>query len=279
MIERLLVCSDLDRTLLPNGLQEESPEARPRLRRLAQRPEITLAYVSGRNITLLEEAIEEYDLPHPDFAVADVGTSIYRWQGGDWRPWENWRQKIGHDWRHHRSRDLRPRFEDMEELALQGEEHQNDYKLSYFAVPDLVDSGVLLEVRHRLRELAIDYELIWSVDETTHTGMLDILPASATKLGAVRFLMQELDLGNRHTVFAGDSGNDLTVLTSDIPGILVANAIDEVREHAIRESEARNLASALYCARGDFMGMNGNYSAGLLEGLVHFHPELQDWIT
>ncbi|BAZ95202.1 hypothetical protein TspCOW1_29510 [Thiohalobacter sp. COW1] len=278
MSERLLLCSDLDRTLLPNGNQPESPEARPRLRRLAQHPELILAYVSGRNIDLIEAAIEQYHLPHPAYALADVGTSIYRWQGGDWRLWESWRQKIGHDWRHYRNHDLRPRLDDIEELALQEETNQHDYKLSYYAMPDLVDSGVLLELRRRLRELHIDFEIVWSVDETSNTGLLDILPASATKLGAVRFLMRELDLGRHHTVFAGDSGNDLNVLTSDIPGVLVANATDAVREQALREAGARNQAAGLYCAAGDFMGMNGNYSAGVLEGLVHFHPETRGWL-
>ncbi|MAT65789.1 MAG: haloacid dehalogenase [Gammaproteobacteria bacterium] len=278
MSERLLLCSDLDRTLLPNGNQPESPEARPRLRRLAQRPELVLAYVSGRNIDLIEAAIEQYHLPHPDYALADVGTSIYRWKGGDWRLWESWRQKIGHDWRHYRNHDLRPLLDDIEELALQEETNQHDYKLSYYAMPDLVDSGVLLELRRRLRELHIDFEVVWSVDETSGTGLLDILPASATKLGAVRFLMRELDLGRHHTVFAGDSGNDLDVLASDIPGVLVANATDEVRQQSLREAEARNRAADLYCARGGFMDMNGNYSAGVLEGLVHFHPEVRSWI-
>lgn len=278
MSERLLLCSDLDRTLLPNGHQPESPEARPRLRRLAQHPELILAYVSGRNIDLIEAAIEQYHLPHPAYALADVGTSIYRWQGGDWRLWESWRQKIGHDWRHYRNHDLRPLLDDIEELALQEETNQHDYKLSYYAMPDLVDSGVLLELRRRLRELHIDFELVWSVDETSNTGLLDILPASATKLGAVRFLMRELDLGRHHTVFAGDSGNDLDVLASDIPGVLVANATDEVRQQALREAEARNRAADLYCAHGGFLGMNGNYSAGVLEGLAHFHPEARGWM-
>ncbi|HEX23221.1 MAG TPA: haloacid dehalogenase, partial [Chromatiales bacterium] len=27
----------------------------------------------------------------------------------------------------------------------------------------------------------------------------------------------------------------------------------------------------------DFLGMNGNYAAGVLEGLVHFHPETPHW--
>jgi len=278
MSERLLLCSDLDRTLLPNGNQPESPEARPHLRRLVQCPDLILAYVSGRNIDLIEAAIEQYQLPHPHYALADVGTSIYRWQGGDWRLWESWRQKIGHDWKRYRNHDLRPLLDDIEELALQEETNQHDYKLSYYAVPDLVDSGVLLELRRRLRELRIDFEVVWSVDETSNTGLLDILPASATKLGAVRFLMQELNLGRHHTVFAGDSGNDLDVLTSDIPGVLVANATDAVRDQALREAEARNRAADLYCARGGFLDMNGNYSAGVLEGLVHFHPETRGWM-
>lgn len=278
MSERLLLCSDLDRTLLPNGNQPESPGARPRLRRLAQRPELVLAYVSGRNIDLIEAAIEQYHLPHPAYALADVGTSIYRWRGGGWRLWDSWRQKIGHDWKRYRNHDLRPLLDDIEELALQEETNQHDYKLSYYAVPDLVDSGVLLELRRRLRELRIDFEVVWSVDETSNTGLLDILPASATKLGAVHFLMRELGLGRHHTVFAGDSGNDLDVLASDIPGVLVANATDAVREQALREAEARNRAADLYCAHGGFLDMNGNYSAGVLEGLVHFHPEIRSWI-
>lgn len=278
MSERLLLCSDLDRTLLPNGNQPESPEARPHLRRLVQCPDLILAYVSGRNIDLIEAAIEQYELPHPHYALADVGTSIYRWQGGNWRLWESWRQKIGHDWKRYRNHDLRPVLDDIEELALQEETNQHDYKLSYYAVPDLVDSGVLLELRRRLRELHIDFEIVWSVDETSNTGLLDILPASATKLGAVRFLMRELGLGRHHTVFAGDSGNDLDVLTSDIPGVLVANATAEVRDRALREAEANNRSIDLYCARGGFLDMNGNYSAGVLEGLVHFHPETRGWI-
>jgi hypothetical protein len=27
-------------------------------------------------------------------------------------------------------------------------------------------------------------------------------------------------------------------------------------------------------ARGDFLGMNGNYSAGILEGIAHFHTDV-----
>ena len=57
---KILLLSDLDRSILPNGYNEESPRARPVLRRLAERPEITLIYVTGRNKVLILNAIKEF---------------------------------------------------------------------------------------------------------------------------------------------------------------------------------------------------------------------------
>ena len=31
--------------------------------------------------------------------------------------------------------------------------------------------------------------------------------------------------------------------------------------------------AAFYLAQGGFLGMNGNYSAGILEGVAHYHPD------
>ena len=42
MPKRILICTDLDRTLLPNGKQPESPGARAAFTRLVSRPEVTL---------------------------------------------------------------------------------------------------------------------------------------------------------------------------------------------------------------------------------------------
>jgi hypothetical protein len=46
-LQKILMCSDLDRTLIPNGYQEESAHARPAFRMLAKNANISLAYVSG----------------------------------------------------------------------------------------------------------------------------------------------------------------------------------------------------------------------------------------
>lgn len=276
MSERLLLCSDLDRTLLPNGLQPESPQARPLLRRLAAHPGMTLAYVSGRHLALIEQAIAEYDLPRPQFAVGDVGTSIYRAVGGEWRLWTQWSQHIAADWPGHSADDLARLFADIESIALQEPEKQGRFKLSYYAAPALDHAALLADMQRRLQARGLRAGLVWSVDETTATGLLDVLPASATKLGAVRFLMAELGVDETHTLFAGDSGNDLPVLTSGIPAVLVANAIPEVRGEAEWAAQEAGHADRLYVARGGFLGMNGNYAAGVLEGLAHFHPQWAD---
>jgi len=83
-VKRFLLCTDLDRTLIPNGAEPESPSARERFRQLAGHEEITLAYVSGRHKALIEQAIAEFDLPLPDFAIADVGTTIYQIGTSGW---------------------------------------------------------------------------------------------------------------------------------------------------------------------------------------------------
>lgn len=97
MRRQFFICSDPDRTLLPNGPQEESPGARDLLHVPARRPEITLVYVSGRNLHLLQKAIEDYKLPEPDYAVGDAGTTIYRAEGGTWRPLKEWENDIAPD--------------------------------------------------------------------------------------------------------------------------------------------------------------------------------------
>jgi HAD superfamily hydrolase (TIGR01484 family) len=274
----VLLCSDLDRTLLPNGPQAESPHARERLRALAERPEVTLAYVSGRHRQLVLDAIDEYGIPVPDYAIGDVGTTIYQVRDGDWQPWAEWEQEIAPDWGGHRHDQLAALFDDLDDLEPQEPEKQNTFKLSYYAPGDMAPSRLIGEMSLRLQHEAVRASLIWSVDETKDLGLLDVLPRSATKYHAIRFLMQRKGFAEAATVFAGDSGNDLPVLTSGLQSVLVRNARDEVREQALREVRAKGATECLYCAKGGFLGMNGNYAAGVLEGLAHFIPAAAGWL-
>ncbi len=278
MPEQVLICTDLDRTLLPNGPQPESPQARPRLHALAERAEVRLAFVTGRHRALVEAAIAEYDLPRPDYVIGDVGTSIYDIEGANWTLWQDWNEVLAAAWGGIDGRSLTELFADMPELTAQEPEKQGRFKSSYYAPASIDAEHLQRRMMRRLSGEKLASHIIWSIDDREHIGLVDILPENASKLHALRFLMQHSGHRLDTTLFAGDSGNDLAVLSSEIHSVLVANASDAVREQAVSLSRAAGTSHALYAARGGFRGMNGNYSAGILEGLVHFVPETDTWI-
>ncbi|MCB1754012.1 MAG: HAD-IIB family hydrolase [Gammaproteobacteria bacterium] len=272
-----LLCTDLDRTLLPNGAQPESPAARAGFARLAARPQVTLAYVSGRDRELVKQAVADYRLPLPDFVIGDVGSSIYDLRDGQWTLWPDWQKEIAPDWRSLEQADLKAMLDDLDGLRLQENSKQNTFKLSYYVASDADRKLLGGQIAQRLEARDIAANLIWSIDETSDTGLLDLLPKRANKLHAIEFLREKLGISLSNTLFAGDSGNDLEVLSSPLPAVLVANATDVVRQQAIDEATVQNNRHALYLAHGDRYGMNGNYSAGILEGFAHYHPDFTDW--
>jgi HAD superfamily hydrolase (TIGR01484 family) len=211
--------------------------------------------------------------------IGDVGTSIYSIENNNWLLWNSWHQEIGVSWHGLTHDSLANLFAELESLQLQEPEKQNIYKLSYYVDPAIDVKKLLTEMQQRLDKKEIAASLIWSIDETTNTGLLDILPAAATKRHAVEFLMAEKGFGLDNTLYAGDSGNDLPVLTSPIHSVLVANATNEVREQALQMATAQGTQDALYLAHGTLLGMNGNYSAGILEGCVYYIPATQAWIN
>jgi hydroxymethylpyrimidine pyrophosphatase-like HAD family hydrolase len=121
--------------------------------------------------------------------------------------------------------------------------------------------------------------LVWSVDDIADIGLLDVLPAGASKRHAIEALMREQGFDLQHTVFCGDSGNDMEVLISPIPTVLVANSRAEVKRLARELSTEAATEEYLYVAKGGLLGMNGNYSAGMLEGIAHYHPHITDWLS
>ena len=276
--DRILLCCDLDRTVLPNGHDPEDALARPLFSRVAALPGLTLVYVSGRDRRLLQQAIIEYAIPVPDYAIGDVGTTLYRIEAGRWREEGSWSDHIGADWQGKTTESLSVCLKDLSQLRLQEPEKQNRHKLSYYATADGDVRPLLERVRERLQRQGIAANLIWSIDEVHRLGLLDILPARASKRHAIEFFMEGHGFAPDNTVFAGDSGNDLPVLASGIPSVLVRNAQADVREEALALAREQGTGVALYLARGDFLGLNGHYAAGIIEGLVHYQPQLGPWI-
>lgn len=272
-MQPLLLCTDLDRTLIPNGPQPESPLAGERFKRLAGREEVTLVYVSGRHRALIERAIAEFDLPQPDFAIADVGSTIYRISPAGWRQWEQWDGQIAPDWRGLTHDELHGLLSGFPALTLQEQEKQNRHKLSFYVPLETDAQPLIAAMDAKLKQAGIKANLIWSIDEPAGVGLLDVLPLGANKLHAIRFLMRQQGFSHEDTVFSGDSGNDLDVLLSDIQAVLVANADAEVKSLAAKAHK-----NTFYLAQGGYLGMNGNYSAGILEGVAHYRPDVAAWL-
>jgi HAD superfamily hydrolase (TIGR01484 family) len=269
-----LLCTDLDRTLLPNGTQPESEHARQLFSWLIGDSKIHLAYVTGRDPKRVRQAIASYRIPQPHFVVSDVGTRIYHLQAGEWQDNLDWQRVIAPSWQGKNQREVAQLLTGMKELRRQEPSRQSTLKLSFY-VPLYVNREQLGEqILAVLRTAGIGATLVWSDDEPTGVGLLDILPERASKLGAVEFLREQLEIPLRNTLFCGDGTSDLQLLISPVPAVLVANAVDAVKAGAAQAATRLGQRDALYLAHGGFLGMNGNYAAGILEGIAHFFPDL-----
>lgn len=280
MTDRILVCTDLDRTLIANGQEPESAGSRVRFDSLVARPEVMLAYVSGRHRQLINLAMRTYWLPRPDFVIANVGTTIY--QVGSRKRWQrlpDWEAGISVDWGGQSRKELMETLRGLPDLRPQERARQKRFKLSYYLPLEFDREGMTHEIQRRLESLGVKARLIWSIDDPAGVGLLDILPARASKLHAVEYLMQATGFDLSNTVFCGDSGNDLEVLTSPIPSVLVANANAEFKAEVRELAKLNGHGADLYLAHGGLFEMNGNYSAGILEGIAHYHPHTLEWMT
>lgn len=261
MSRRLLLCTDMDRTVIPNGSQPEQPGARDRLRSLCAQAGVELVYVTGRDIGLVHQAIAEFDLPQPVYAIADVGTQIH---AIDSRACHDvsaaWQAVLGSEWGGLDRASMIRRIDPDNQWRLQEESRQSRFKVSFYTP---ADEKLGETVQHQMDAAGWPAQAIWSVDEESGTGLLDVLPRSADKCRAIRFLQQHLQYAVEEIVFAGDSGNDLQVLISEVPAVLVGNASEAIRAEAVRRARQAGQAHTLYCA-------NACYADGVIEGVEHY---------
>jgi len=275
----LLICTDLDRTLIPNGIQAESSLSRRLFSFLSKNDFIRLAYVTGRDIKLVNKAINSYQLPIPDYIISDVGASLYQSIDNQnpkqlqWQYMIEWENSYKQDWGGHKSSDLSVFFSDISELRKQEITKQKDYKLSYYLPLYVKHQLIIDKMKQRLSEENIKAEFIWSIDAPNSIGLLDVMPEHATKKNAIEYLMKFVGFSYDNTIFSGDSGNDLDVLYSQIKSTLVANAHPDIKQEIEQFLLNDTHNSNIYIAQGNFLNMNGNYSAGILEGICHYFPD------
>lgn len=261
-ITRSLLASDLDGTLIP--LQRDAQrlgEVAQLVAALRERPELQLAYVTGRHLSLAEQGIAEVGLPTPDWFVCDVGTSVYRRGDGSFEADESYREAMRAAFGGMSGADVRAAIGEVDGIELQEEEKQAEFKMSYYT-RGRHEPYVQL-VQDRLDGAGVQANLVASFDPLSKRGLLDVLPEGVAKDYAIRYLHERTGVDAEHLVYAGDSGNDRAAMLSGFRAIVVGNADAALKAELKSSSVERGLSERLYFAEQP-------YAAGVLEGLRHF---------
>jgi len=233
-----ILATDLDGTLVgdPDGLQQllEFYEE--------QVYDVSLIYITGRYFDSALSLIEEENLPVPDILVTDVGSSIYVGNSFD-KDWE-WQKRIKANWM---PEEIHAIAATVPGLTKQPMFLEN--RCSYY----VADEKPVEEFRNKLAASGIPHKLIFSGGKD-----VDIVPVESGKGRALQYLLDKYKVEDAKLLVAGDSGNDLEMLTLGFPSVIVGNAQPELLES---DEHPR-----IFRAKKGFAG-------GIHEAWTHFHSE------
>ncbi|MGO1060459.1 HAD-IIB family hydrolase [Planococcus sp. FY231025] len=205
-----ILATDLDGTLVgdPEGLQQLLNFYEE------QAYDVSLVYITGRYYDSVIGLIEQEHLPMPDVLVTDVGTSIYAGQPFQKDP--EWAARMREGWQPERIESIAASIEGLTKQPLPLEN-----RCSYFAD----DAGPVEELKLQLEEAGISHKLVFSGGRD-----VDVLPHRSGKGKALEYLLEKYQIEDAKLLVAGDSGNDLEMLSLGFPSVIVGNAQPELLE-------------------------------------------------
>lgn len=235
-----ILATDLDGTFLGG-----SDAARARLiAHFREDPNRRLLYVTGRSTDNVARLVDAGRLPRPDAMICDVGAFVAH---GDGSPMEGPLLHGIRDAWGNRSDVVRAAFADTAGLRLQ--EHFGPYRVSYY----FDDPAALPEAHARAAQLGCD----GLVSDNLY---FDVLPKGVNKGTTLRRLLQEWNVGEDEVLVAGDTLNDLAMLSTGLPAVAVGNSEPGLLERL--PAHPRLLRATAHGADG------------ILEALEHFGTEV-----
>lgn len=257
-----ILATDLDGTFIPLDDSHEQRSALSLFHKAADSGELELIYVTGRHRESVLGVMQEQDLPHPNWIICDVGTTVLANRQNGYQLVDAYRNFIFEHVRGTTASMLTELFHPHQDLILQEDEKQGIFKLSFYCHREnLREHSQRLE--KRLHQADLPYQVTCSVDPFNGDGLIDLLPSGVDKAGALRWWIQFNDYSQDGLVFAGDSGNDLAALTSGIRAILVGNAGQDLRQKVLEHHTTASTMHRLYVAKN-------HATAGVLEGCRWF---------
>ncbi len=257
-----VLATDLDGTLIPLPDHAGNQTALEILGRAFAAGRLELVYATGRHLESVLDAIPKYSLPRPDWIVADVGTSIYRREAETYRRHAPFEALLAAQTGGADRAAVETLLAGITGLVLQAPERQQRFKISYESPAGTVE-GLAARINQRLAQTRLPYACLASIDPFHNIGLLDVLPAGASKAAALLWLATHADFSPDEVVFAGDSDNDFAALACGFRAIVVANAPPGLADRAERALAARNLRGRLFRATMPA-------TSGVLEGCRHF---------
>jgi len=231
----MLLATDLDGTFLAGN-----PEDRLSLyQTIAAHPEIKLAYVTGRSLEAVLPLLADPTLPQPDYIIADVGATMVH--GDSLQPIQQLQSVVDTRW---------PGETQVagavEPFGLERQDVPQARRCSYFCTPEQAANPALREIAD---ELGCD--LLYSAEL-----YLDFLPKGVNKGSSLQALADWLELSHDQVLAAGDTLNDLSMLSSSFHGVCVGES-----ETALLEATT-NHSRTLHAERPG--------CGGILEAFAHF---------
>lgn len=231
----MLLATDLDGTFLAGD-----PEDRLSLyQTIAAHPEIKLAYVTGRSLEAVLPLLADPTLPQPDYIIADVGATLVH--GDSLQPIQPLQSVVDARWPGESQVASA-----IEAFGLERQDVPQARRCSYFCTPEQAANPALRTIAD---ELGCD--LLYSAEL-----YLDFLPKGVNKGSSLQALADWLELSHDQVLAAGDTLNDLSMLSSSFHGVCVGQS-ESVLLEATR-SHSRTLHA------------NRPGCGGILEAFAHF---------
>lgn len=204
----LVLATDLDGTFLGGP-----PEERRRFYDWieANRARVGLIFVTGRDPGHIGQLTRKEGVPRPDYVVGDVGTTIAQVDAQHYlTPIEALEAEIAQAWANANG-TVQARLSSVRGLSLQSTGFR--YRVSYDMDPASFDTRAL----DIIAELGHDALI-------SDNRFLDVLPKGVSKGPSLLRLLAHLGIDNRRCLVAGDTLNDLSMLTLGLPAVAVGNS-------------------------------------------------------